>query len=42
MDLSPRDKQSGEIVIVDDDGMFRESLIQNLSDAGYAAMASVI
>jgi two-component system response regulator ChvI len=38
MDLSPRDKQSGEIVIVDDDGMFRESLIQNLSDAGYAAI----
>src|SRR5215510_7340379 len=38
MDLSPRDRPSGEIVIVDDDGMFRESLIQNLSDAGYAAI----
>jgi len=25
-------------VIVDDDGMFRESLIQNLSDAGYVAI----
>ena len=25
-------------MIVDDDGMFRESLIQNLSDAGYAAI----
>jgi len=38
MDLSPRDRQSGEILIVDDDGMFRESLIQNLSDAGYVAI----
>jgi two-component system, OmpR family, response regulator ChvI len=38
MELSPRDKQSGEILIVDDDGMFRESLIQNLSDAGYLAI----
>jgi len=38
MDLSPRDRPSGEIVIVDDDGMFRESLIQNLSDAGYVAI----
>jgi two-component system response regulator ChvI len=38
MDLSPRDRQSGEILIVDDDGMFRESLIQNLSDAGYSAI----
>jgi two-component system response regulator ChvI len=38
MELSPRDRRSGEIVIVDDDGMFRESLIQNLSDAGYVAI----
>src|SRR5262245_47120193 len=38
MELSPRDRPSGEIVIVDDDGMFRESLIQNLSDAGYVAI----
>jgi two-component system, OmpR family, response regulator ChvI len=38
MDPSPRDRQSGEILIVDDDGMFRESLIQNLSDAGYVAI----
>src|SRR5829696_9815309 len=38
MDFSPSDSPSGEIVIVDDDGMFRESLIQNLSDAGYKAI----
>jgi two-component system response regulator ChvI len=38
MDPNPRDRQNGEILIVDDDGMFRESLIQNLSDAGYVAI----
>jgi two-component system response regulator ChvI len=37
MSLSHAEK-SGEILIVDDDGMFRESLIQNLSDAGYVAI----
>ena len=29
----------GNIVVVDDDGMFRESLVQNLSDAGFAPTA---
>ena len=29
----------GHILIVDDDEMFRESLIQNLSDAGFATRA---
>jgi len=38
MESNPSDRTSGEILIVDDDGMFRESLIQNLSDAGYTAI----
>ena len=32
-------QKSAQIVIVDDDEMFRESLIQNLSDAGYSTRA---
>ena len=38
MDLNSGDRPNGEILVVDDDGMFRESLIQNLSDAGYVAI----
>src|SRR5579871_4486802 len=34
--LLPDTMTSKRIVIVDDDGMFRESLAQNLSDAGFA------
>ena len=35
MNLQPRDTASDRIMIVDDDGMFRESLAQNLSDVGF-------
>src|SRR5262252_10747162 len=38
MELNHRDRRSGQILIVDDDGMFRESLVQNLSDAGYVTI----
>ena len=36
MNLHYRDSASERIMIVDDDGMFRESLAQNLSDVGFA------
>ena len=36
MNLQLRDTPSDRIMIVDDDGMFRESLAQNLSDVGFA------
>jgi two-component system, OmpR family, response regulator ChvI len=35
MNLQPGDTASDRIMIVDDDGMFRESLAQNLSDVGF-------
>ena len=35
----PSERPSGHIVIVDDDDMFRESLVQNLSDAGFETTA---
>ena len=35
-----RDHLNGRIMIVDDDGMFRKSLVQNLSDAGFATSRS--
>src|SRR6185436_2875909 len=38
MELNPRERRNGQILIVDDDGMFRESLVQNLSDAGYVTL----
>src|SRR5215471_718839 len=38
MELNHRERRSGQIVIVDDDGMFRESLVQNLADAGYVTI----
>ncbi len=38
MELNHNDRRSGQILIVDDDGMFRESLVQNLSDAGFATI----
>ncbi len=38
MELNLRDRRNGQILIVDDDGMFRESLVQNLSDAGFATI----
>src|SRR5437764_6353539 len=31
--------ESGRILIVDDDGMFRESLAQNLNDAGFSTIS---
>jgi two-component system response regulator ChvI len=36
MNLQFREAPSERIMIIDDDGMFRESLAQNLSDAGFA------
>lgn len=39
MNPRTRDRASGRILVVDDDGMFRESLVQNLSDAGFAPIA---
>ena len=36
MNPKNRDRENGRILVVDDDGMFRESLVQNLSDAGFA------
>jgi two-component system, OmpR family, response regulator ChvI len=36
MNLQVRETPSDRIMIVDDDGMFRESLAQNLSDVGFA------
>src|SRR6267142_3695154 len=38
MELNHNDRRSGQILIVDDDGMFRESLVQNLSDAGFSTI----
>ena len=38
MELNHKDRRSGQILIVDDDGMFRESLVQNLSDAGFVTI----
>jgi two-component system, OmpR family, response regulator ChvI len=35
MNLHYPEQETGRILIVDDDGMFRESLAQNLSDAGF-------
>jgi two-component system response regulator ChvI len=39
MNLHHRDLSNRRVLIVDDDGMFRESLTQNLSDAGFSTMA---
>src|SRR5882724_8826374 len=39
MNPKNRDRENGRILVVDDDGMFRESLVQNLSDAGFAPVA---
>ncbi len=40
MQLHHRDHgDDRQILIVDDDGMFRESLVRNLSDAGFATLA---
>lgn len=36
MNLDHPEPESGRILIVDDDGLFRESLAQNLNDAGFA------
>jgi two-component system response regulator ChvI len=36
MNLQVRENPTDRIMIVDDDGMFRESLAQNLSDVGFA------
>src|SRR5882672_8687986 len=36
MNLHHPEQESGRILIVDDDGLFRESLARNLSDAGFA------
>src|SRR5258705_13517594 len=36
MNLQHLEQESGRILIVDDDSMFRESLSRNLSDAGFA------
>src|SRR6266436_6583557 len=36
MNLHHPEQESGRILIVDDDGLFRESLSRNLSDAGFA------
>ena len=36
MNLQHPEAENGRILIVDDDGMFRESLAQNLNDAGFA------
>ena len=36
MNLQIRENSTDRIMIVDDDGMFRESLAQNLSDVGFA------
>src|SRR5258708_9184442 len=36
MNLQHPEQESGRILIVDDDSMFRESLSRNLSDAGFA------
>jgi len=38
MELNQQDRLNGQILIVDDDGLFRESLVQNLSDAGYVTL----
>jgi two-component system, OmpR family, response regulator ChvI len=40
MQLHNRDRSDDrQIMIVDDDGMFRESLVRNLSDAGFSTLA---
>jgi two-component system response regulator ChvI len=39
MTLRSRDRAGDRILVVDDDGMFRESLVQNLSDAGFSPIA---
>src|SRR5258708_11419280 len=36
MNLHHPEQENGRILIVDDDGLFRESLSRNLSDAGFA------
>src|SRR5258705_3295800 len=36
MTLHHREQEGGRILIVDDDGLFRESLARNLSDAGFS------
>ena len=36
MNLQYREQPAGNVLIIDDDGMFRESLSENLSDAGFA------
>src|SRR6266481_7883840 len=36
MNLHHPEQESGRSLIVDDDGLFRESLARNLSDAGFA------
>jgi two-component system response regulator ChvI len=35
MNLQYREQPAGRVLIIDDDGMFRESLSENLSDAGF-------
>ena len=39
MNLHHPEAENGRILIVDDDGMFRESLAQNLNDAGFATIS---
>jgi two-component system response regulator ChvI len=39
MQVHHRDRKGAQILVVDDDGMFRESLVQNLSDSGFSTMA---
>jgi len=39
MQVQTRERRNGQILVVDDDGMFRESLVQNLSDSGFSTMA---
>src|ERR1051325_1950954 len=36
MNLQYHEQSAGNVLIIDDDGMFRESLSENLSDAGFA------
>jgi len=39
MEPAHSERPRGRVMVVDDDDLFRESLVQNLSDAGFAAMA---
>ena len=39
MNQLDRDRTGGRILVVDDDGMFRESLVANLADAGFSPTA---